>query len=240
MKLYEFLLEICHGNFEVCLPQLVAAENPEEAEAFAERFASDFLGTAEYEGGWWVGDEAIWRVLHVVEKNSFTAPVAPSGEDEVTFAVIPSNQLAVSAVHFRVKVYGSQARVEWHIGGVTDLASFLYWAFSYGARYTVHFHKGGVELEAVQGTLGELKGDLFFDVTENPHPYRIFPRRSAHRITQHGLDGFPVEAYLVLPRDTPIFRVEIPGEGAFSLTLNDWERFFSLGEDGDISKLATF
>jgi len=134
---------------------------------------------------------------------------------------------------FVVKKVGRRMRIEWHLPGIDDPASFLYWAYEWSAVYRIEkagfpgapLPEGWLEFIAVDGVIGEYNRWLYWDY----RPWRA-GFTGTHKLTQHGLDGLPRAFFYTLPQEDTIFRVET-GEGAFMLTVSDWIRYFVSGRD---------
>jgi hypothetical protein len=135
--------------------------------------------------------------------------------------------------------------IEWRIPSVADLSSFIYWASSHGASYTIieANQKHTVELRPLCGTVGEYNDGLLCPLASSPglkcYPYRT-NFRSTHKLLQHGLDGLPEtfsNALLHDYHDEQIFLVSTT-DGAFTLSPTEWVRLLSTAQEGPLYKLG--
>lgn len=138
--------------------------------------------------------------------------------------------------------------------------AFLYEAFGYGCTYKLRAgvsrksgrvdHATWLEIVQAEGDIcGEYPRDLYYGRVSDQGwvLYRRFNARSAHYLTQHGLDGIPRAlwsvAYEVDP-GVPIgkvqfaFRIKTAKQGAFDMTFYDWLRYYVSGRNEHISRMA--
>ncbi len=199
-------------------------------------------------GGRWPGGDAN-LFARIVQRNTLAWVMTDSmGSDSEDFAIpMQADSLPESLVdatifmearptgeiRFKVTQKGQSMRIEWFIEGVSGLVDYVLWAWKWGAEYK----PGGdlkrkrgrqcIELHSVRGCGGEYRSRLYIPLPFGC-PFREFSA-GTHSLTQHGLDGLPLQVWHSLRHiEEPLFFVERCGgnAGKFCMTYEEWENYF--------------